>query len=54
MGNVSYGRDIDKVELGITQRLGIDELGIGLDSCLEVLRILGIDEGRREYRGGAA
>ena len=52
MGNISYSGDIDKVELGVTQRLSVDELGIGLDSCLEVLRILGIDEGRRDTEAG--
>ena len=52
MSNISYSGDIDKVELGVTQRLSVDELGIGLDSCLEVLRILGIDEGRRDTKAG--
>ena len=52
MGNISYSGDIDEVELGVAQRLSVDELGIGLDSCLEVLRILGIDEGRRDTEAG--
>lgn len=52
MSNISYSGDIDEVKLGIAQRLSIDELGIGLDSCLEVLRILGIDEGRRDTEAG--
>lgn len=52
MSNISYSCDIDEVELGVTQRLGIDELSIGLDSCLEVLRILGINEGRRDTEAG--
>ena len=52
MSNISYSGDIDEVELGVAQRLGIDELGIGLDSCLEVLGILGIDEGSRDTEAG--
>ena len=54
MNNISYGRDIDEVELGVAQRLSVDELGIGLDSCLEVLGILGIDEGSRDTEAGGA
>ena len=38
--------------LRVAQRLSVDKLGIGLDSCLEVLRILGIDEGRRDTEAG--
>ena len=53
MSNISYSGDVDKVELGVTQRLSVDELGIGLDSCLEVLRILGIDEGSVIPRRGS-
>ena len=54
MSNISYSGDIDEVKLGVAQRLGIDELSIGLDSCLEVLRILGIDEGSRDTEAGTS
>ena len=52
MSNISNSGDIDEVKLGVAQRLSVDELGIGLDSCLEVLRVLGIDEGRRDTEAG--
>ena len=52
MGHICHRSDIDEVELRIAKRLGVHELRIGLDRSFEGLRIVCIDEGRRDPEAG--
>ena len=52
MGHICHRSDIDEVKLRIAQSLGVHELRIGLDCGFEGLRIVCIDEGRRDPKAG--
>ncbi len=44
--NRGDGGDIEHVELRVTERLGVQRLGIGFDGAPKIFRVAGVDEGR--------
>ena len=45
MGHGGQGVDVGHVAVGIAEGLGIDHLGVGLDGCLEGLKVVHVDDG---------
>ena len=48
--NLGNGLDIDDIHSRISNRLDVDELRLVCDRCAEVLRVVGLDEGRVEAK----